>query len=195
MTLSCLWSERVEQQQQRYMVTVLFGPPGKRVAMMWLRHHRLLAAILPVMATRNADINAIEQSLGLLLRRSRRFRSSAAHQVHPDIEPEAYGLLVRIDDLGSARPSDLASYFGVGRPTITRQLSTLERLGLVERRPHETDARSTLVALTADGAERFRAVRSAGKDRFRDALANWTDDELNDLAVSLSRLNERVNWE
>jgi DNA-binding MarR family transcriptional regulator len=53
---------------------------------------------------------------------------------------------------------ELADRAGVAAPTATRMLDCLARDGYVERRHSETDRRSVLVSLTADGE---RAVEQA----------------------------------
>src|SRR5918992_2278068 len=52
---------------------------------------------------------------------------------------------------GRARRVDLAGRLGVSPSGVARQLAPLERIGLVERQPHERDARLALVALTEAG--------------------------------------------
>jgi DNA-binding MarR family transcriptional regulator len=64
---------------------------------------------------------------------------------------------------GPARPSVLAAEFGLAPRTITELVDTLERDGLVTRRPDPTDRRALLVALTSEGEAALavgRAVRA-----------------------------------
>lgn len=53
---------------------------------------------------------------------------------------------------------DLAATLGIDAPYATLVVNELERLGLVERRPHPTDRRVKLVTATPQGA---RAARRA----------------------------------
>ncbi|NDZ88376.1 MarR family transcriptional regulator, partial [Streptomyces sp. SID10115] len=78
---------------------------------------------------------SLERELSLLLRRARASSGEMARQVHPDLEPAAYGLLVCLDDSGPQRATDLAAFIGVGKATMSRQLRALEELGLVAREP------------------------------------------------------------
>ena len=134
----------------------------------------------------------LERELAVLLRRSRAISRDLARQVHPDLEPEAYSLLVRLDDLGSARPSDLASYFGIGKPTLSRQVQMLERLGLLTRTDDPTDRRAVVLALSETGAERVHRAREARRRNFRALVADWDDAEVEQFAELLHRLTSSV---
>ena len=89
---------------------------------------------------------ALERELTLFLRRARANSGEMAREVHPDLESAAYGLLVRLDECGRQRATELAAYFGVGKATMSRQLRALEELGLVAREPDPADGRAWLVA-------------------------------------------------
>jgi len=131
----------------------------------------------------------LERELAVLLRRSRAISRDVARSVHPDLESEAYSLLVRLDDTGDARPSDLAAYFGIGKPTLSRQVQMLERLGLVERTADPTDGRAVRLTLSPTGLERVHAARSARRERLRERLRDWSQDDIAQLAGLVGRLN------
>jgi DNA-binding MarR family transcriptional regulator len=109
--------------------------------------------------------------------------------VHPDLEPSAYPLLVRIEREPDVRASELAEHIGVGRGTMSRQLGRLEQLGLIERRPDPDDSRGQLIRVTAEGARRVDAAREARRAYLSAALGTWTDDDRGVLADQLHRLN------
>jgi DNA-binding MarR family transcriptional regulator len=146
------------------------------------------------MSERDDNYDQVEQHLALLFRRARAFSSLAAKAVHAELEPESYGLLMRIHELQHVRAADLADYFGVGRPTISRQVAALEKLELVERAPDQKDGRSFLISLTAMGRERLQDVRSSSRQKFRDALDGWDEQEVSQLAGALQRLNQAHFW-
>jgi DNA-binding MarR family transcriptional regulator len=115
-----------------------------------------------------------------------------AREVHPDLESSAYGLLVRLDECGRQRATELAAYIGVGKATMSRQLRALEDLGLVAREPDPADGRAWLVHLTEEGRDRFRTVREARRGRYVRQLARWDPREVAELARLLHQLNQRV---
>ncbi|RJK94958.1 MarR family transcriptional regulator [Vallicoccus soli] len=110
--------------------------------------------------------------------------------MHPDLEPSVYGLLVRISDTGGSRVTDLATYYGVGKPTVSRQVAMLERVGLVARTTDPEDARASVIALTPDGARRLAAVRAARHERLTTLLAPWSEEDLEAFARLLGRFND-----
>ena len=135
---------------------------------------------------------ALERELTVLLRRARASQGEMARAVHPDLEPSAYGLLVRLDECGRQRATELAAYIGVGKATMSRQLRALEQLGLVAREPDPADGRAWLIALTGEGHERVRRVREARRARYAGRLADWNPDEVTELARLLNQLNRSM---
>ncbi|MGA5165775.1 MarR family winged helix-turn-helix transcriptional regulator [Streptomyces lavendulocolor] len=132
---------------------------------------------------------ALERELAVFLRRARASSGEMAREVHPELEPAAYGLLVRLEDAGTQRATELAAYFGVGKATMSRQLRALEDLGLVARAPDPADGRASLVRLTDEGRSRFRRVRDARRARYMRKLAGWDRAEVAELARLLHQLN------
>lgn len=135
---------------------------------------------------------ALERELAVFLRRARAQSGEMAREVHPDLEPAAYGLLVRLDEAGAQRATDLAAYFGVGKATMSRQLRALEGLGLIARTPDPADGRASLVRITDDGRARFRRVRDARRARYVRKLSDWDRTEVAELARLLHQLNSRA---
>ncbi|WP_079125497.1 MarR family winged helix-turn-helix transcriptional regulator [Streptomyces lushanensis] len=135
---------------------------------------------------------ALERELAVFLRRARANSGEVAREVHPELEPGAYGLLVRLEEAGSQRATELAAYFGVGKATMSRQLRALETLGLVTREPDPADGRAWLIRITDEGTSRFRRVRNARRELYVQKLADWDRAEIAELARLLHHLNERA---
>ncbi|GAA4506609.1 MarR family transcriptional regulator [Actinoallomurus oryzae] len=133
---------------------------------------------------------AVEHELGVLFRRARALSTEVAREVHPELEPAAYGLLIGMHDCARSRPSDLADYFGVGKPTISRQVKVLEQLGLIERRPDPDDGRAHLLVLTDEGRRRVEIARAARQNRFHAMLATWPAEDVRVLGRMLARFND-----
>lgn len=132
---------------------------------------------------------ALERELTVILRRARASSGEIARAVHPELEPGAYGLLVRLDECGVQRATDLAGYVGVGKATMSRQLKVLDELGLVTREPDPADGRASLIRLTEAGRVRVSRVREARRARYVSQLADWAPTEVAELARLLHRLN------
>ncbi|NLU67166.1 MarR family transcriptional regulator [Streptomyces sp. HNM0574] len=131
----------------------------------------------------------LERELAVFLRRARASSGEMAREVHPELEPSAYGLLVRLADAGPQRSSTLAAYFGVGKATMSRQVAALDRLGLITRTPDPADGRASLLQITPEGYARFNRVREARRARYQRKLASWDRAEIGELARLLNRLN------
>jgi DNA-binding MarR family transcriptional regulator len=135
---------------------------------------------------------ALERELCVLLRRARAISADMGRDVHPDLDPEAYGLLVGIHDYGRARASDLAGHFGLGKATISRQLKVLAELGLIEREPDPVDGRAHVLVLTAKGRQRLEHARAARRDWWHALLATWPVDDVSGMAGMLARFNQLI---
>lgn len=138
----------------------------------------------------DCSTQALERELTVLFRRARAASGELARAVHPELEPTAYGLLVRLQEAEPERATDLASYFGVGKATMSRQLRALEDLGLIAREPDPADGRAFLMRLTPEGRERFNRVREARRAAYLRQLAAWDRADVADLARLLHALNE-----
>jgi len=134
----------------------------------------------------------LEQELAVLLRRANGISGQLARELHPDLEPGAYGLMLRVALEGGARATDLAAYLGIGRPTISRQLATLERLGLIKRSRDPEDARAHVVSLTDAGTAQVEQVRAARRTHVHQMLTGWSDDDVELLASLLDQLNRTL---
>jgi len=132
---------------------------------------------------------ALERELGLLLARSRAQGRELAAQVHPDLDALSYATLARIEQTAPVRASELAEYFGVDKAAVSRQISRLEELELIERTPDPADARARALDLTAQGRSRLQAVRLARRDRFRSLVSTWPRTDVAELARLLGELN------
>ncbi|UQX88951.1 MarR family winged helix-turn-helix transcriptional regulator [Jatrophihabitans telluris] len=140
-------------------------------------------------ARQQADISSIERELRVLLRRARAYSTELARSVHPDLDPAVYALLVDIADYAPARAADLAAERNVTKGVISRQVRTLEDLGLVERRPDETDARAHTLVLSTTGRRALRRSQNLRHAAMRRLLAGCTPEELSLIAASLAHFN------
>lgn len=90
----------------------------------------------------DGSIPALEAEMAALWRRSRARIRSLARQVHPQLDPAAYPLVVLLVGRGPLRISDLGTALELDKSTASRQVETLVRLELAERLPDPADARA-----------------------------------------------------
>lgn len=142
---------------------------------------------------RAEHLRALEQEVGVLIRRVRRVIGERAQGVHPQLQPASYLMLGYLASEGPMRSSAMAEAFDIDKGAISRQVGHLEDLGLVERTPDPADGRASLVSASADAVRRLEDI-SADRRRWMDAkLGDWSDVELEQFAVVLGRYNEALN--
>ena len=118
------------------------------------------------MPQKTFDINVTDftQSIGMLLRRVR--AAAASHE----LSWTESGVLKRLAIAGPATTADLARAQGMRPQSMRTILASLEKMGMVRRRPHATDGRQINIELTARGAA---AQKSAG-----DAKRTWIEQTI-----------------
>lgn len=136
-----------------------------------------------------AGITRIQAEVSVLLRRARVYFRDAARDVHPDLQPAAYAILVRLVDDGPVRSSALAEHFATDKGAISRQVAQLEQLGFVRRQPDPDDRRASLIQATAEGTRRCRLAREHNTRSMRELLAQWSPDEIAQLGILLGKFN------
>ena len=106
-----------------------------------------------------------------------RLRRRLANERHPDNELSlgAMAVLGCLHRYGEQSVGELAAQERVQPPSMTRTVNCLEDGGYVVRRPHETDRRQVVVALSELGRETLLADRAR-----RDA---WLARKLKDLTA------------
>ncbi len=135
----------------------------------------------------------VERELAVLLRRARAWNRDVATEVHPDLQPAAYALLSRVDELGAVRASDLSEYFGIDKGAISRQVQLLERTGLVAREPDPDDGRAQLLVVTGEGRKRLALARGGRRRLVREQLDRWPESEVATFAELLGRFNTQMD--
>jgi DNA-binding MarR family transcriptional regulator len=137
----------------------------------------------------DAALRTVEHQISLFWRRGRSISQQLSREVHPDMEPAAYGLLTVIRREGPIRLTELASCIGVGKPSVSRQIAFLESIGLVSKEADPLDGRAQAIRLTAKGEEKMHQVQDARREVFRERLGEWPVEELQTLAAYMAKLN------
>lgn len=111
-------------------------------------------------------------------RTARRLRQEAGGGLSPTLT----AALASIDNHGPLTPSELADRERVKRPTATRLIATLEQSGYVARTSDPSDRRSSLIAVTPEGRDLMRTLRTRKDAYLARRLAGLTPDERETLA-------------
>ena len=134
---------------------------------------------------------ALEQELGVLLRRLRKVMEDRAKLVHPDLNYAAYGSLMMLSQ-GPHRSSEISDYYGLDKGAVSRMVRHLEELGFIERFPDPDDGRAHLLRLTDAGNARLETVAEERRTGFHERIADWSVSDLKGLVKSLRRYNESL---
>ncbi|MFF9059665.1 MarR family winged helix-turn-helix transcriptional regulator [Streptomyces sp. NPDC101213] len=119
---------------------------------------------------------------------ARRARASAG-RLHPELSLVSYTLLGHLEDSGGRRATDLAAHYALDKSTVSRQVSALERAGLIERLRDPEDHRVHVLHLTDAGRAILAQVTESRRAAFRERLAGWPQDDLERFAEYLVRYN------
>ena len=98
-----------------------------------------------------------------------------------------FPLLVGIERYGPIGVVDLAERAGRDHTTVSRQVTKLEDLGLIARRPSQSDRRVNEALITAEGRTLTRALDSARMRLAAPILAQWSNKDFDDLARLMRR--------
>ena len=99
----------------------------------------------------------------------------------PDGEPSPLFLLLKLAHLGPSRASDLAEYLCADPSTVSRQVSSLVKSGLIERKADPADGRASILVPTELGAQRVREQEQRRGYTVLPVLEDWPVDDRENL--------------
>ncbi|MEU8677457.1 MarR family winged helix-turn-helix transcriptional regulator [Streptomyces sp. NPDC048560] len=134
---------------------------------------------------REESLDVIQRELTAFARRAR----SAAARLHPELPLVSYTLLAHIDEQHGCRAADLAAHYMLDKSTVSRQVGSLEKLGLVERHADPDDHRIQVLRPTEAGTQALAATKASRRAAYRKRLGDWTEDDLSRFAQYLLRYN------
>lgn len=110
-----------------------------------------------------------------------------------ELDRALFPLLVRIGMQGTVGVATLADQVGRDHTTVSRQLSKLKSLDLVEQVDSPDDGRRRAVRLKAGGSEIVRAITCARRGVLSAALANWSDADRSALTDLTRRFADTLS--
>ncbi|MEU7752959.1 MarR family transcriptional regulator [Micromonospora sp. NPDC049101] len=139
-----------------------------------------------------STLGRIETEVALLMRFGEATRRATGTAEHRVLDRAAYVILRHLADAGPQNVSALAARLNLDGSTVTRQVSALQRDGLITRTPDPSDGRGTVISPTAAGLQRMAVVQAARTRLYGDMLADWTTEDRTALATLLGRLNQAL---
>ncbi|HST83299.1 MAG TPA: MarR family winged helix-turn-helix transcriptional regulator [Kineosporiaceae bacterium] len=117
-------------------------------------------------------------------------RAQLADVLPAGLDPAAAQLLVWLAKQGPSRQGELAENTFLDPSTVSRRVSQLVQLGLVERRADQEDGRAVQLVLTALGQTFFTTIRARREEIMRQVLGNWSRAEVSSLSSLLRKFND-----
>ncbi|MFA3873432.1 MarR family winged helix-turn-helix transcriptional regulator [Streptomyces sp. MMCC 100] len=133
----------------------------------------------------DAAVETIQREMTTFARRAR----ASAGRMHPQLSLVSYTLLGHLEERDGRRATDLAAHYALDKSTVSRQVSALERAGLIERRVDPDDHRVQVLHLTETGRHILGQVTERRRAAFRERLADWPEEDLLRFAAYLERYN------
>ena len=132
------------------------------------------------------SIDGLFEVLSRYVRLRDRVVHATVRSIDGDYETAALRGLFHLDRK-AMRSRDLAEALYADPSTVSRHVAQLVDLGLVRREADPDDGRATLLVITDAGRERVESMRATRRLAMQDALAGWTDDEMDSLTTLLDR--------
>jgi DNA-binding MarR family transcriptional regulator len=137
----------------------------------------------------DSTLDLIQRELVVLIRRSLRGAVLQGEGQEHRLDLPAYSLLIRLADDGPQRSGDLARSLGVDKSTMSRQVSALEKAGLVAREEDPDDGRAYQVSISGDGRRSLERTRSERRQAYRELIGHWSESDRRDFARLLAQYN------
>lgn len=122
---------------------------------------------------RRDAVRALESAFGELMVEFRRVYAQAAESVSPGMLPGTFKVLSSIQRAGSISVSGIAERLTADKGQVSRSVSELEELGLVERTTDAADGRIKLITVSDEGLARLERARLPYEGRLSEVLADW----------------------
>jgi DNA-binding MarR family transcriptional regulator/N-acetylglutamate synthase-like GNAT family acetyltransferase len=100
-------------------------------------------------------------------------------------------ILFEVANRDETTASDLSAELGLDPGYLSRVLAGLERMGLIEKTPSETDARRLLLTLTSEGRDAFALLDARSREEVGEMLGELSEDEQRRLLEAMRDI-ERV---
>lgn len=128
----------------------------------------------------------------LLARRWRRVLE--AQLVHAGLTDATWVPLVHLKETGGGiSQKELAALVGVEGSSIVRVLDILERQGMIERRRDDSDGRTRLIHLTAEGEARVAAIRNELGRAEERMLCDLSDEDIDRTLTLFETIARRMD--
>lgn len=127
---------------------------------------------------RHADLGAVADTLMELMGTFNKRRAVLIQEAEDDVEWLGHLILHTLNGLGPARASALAECLHLDKASVSRQVTTLTRDGLLERHDDPADGRASILDLTDAGRAAVSDLERRRREFFDRTLADWSDADV-----------------
>lgn len=138
---------------------------------------------------RDRIIRELEHEFNRLFVRRRFNALQLARRIDSQIEPASYSVLATLQQHGPQRMTSIARHLGIGKPTLSRQLSVLTSRGFITKTTDTRDRRAQVVSLSAEGRTRLEEAQENRAARYRAMLETWPQEDIETLSGLLAQMN------
>lgn len=104
----------------------------------------------------------------------------------------AMGVLGYVHRNQPTRATDIAQWIGIGPAALSRQVSELESMGLLQRTTCSHDARAQLISLTPEGEDEVGRASKRRTELLRDLLKGWSEPEIAEAAATMGSIQRML---
>jgi len=105
--------------------------------------------------------------------------------------PQAHAIHA-LNETASLRMQELAETLGLAQSTVTRLVTPLKRMGLLDRRPDRDDGRATRAFLTDKGAASVDQLERKERDLYQEILTHLPETRRAEVVAAIELLHEAV---
>ena len=135
-----------------------------------------------------ADVRELSASIASLMRSFHRAKAQFVAATEHDVAWSAHVVLARLATEGPLRAGELAELIQSDPSTVSRQVASIVKAGLVKREADPDDGRASLLVLTEEGRRVYRQQLDVRSRHMATMLRDWSEQDCRQLTFLLARL-------
>ena len=131
----------------------------------------------------------VSAEIARFFRSFKSLQAQMGHRARHGVDPSAYPVLFQLAE-APKRTTELAGCLHADTSTVSRQVTSLVDLGLIERTADPEDRRATILVVTDGGRAVLDDMRAARERMIARILADWSASDIKELVAVLARFND-----
>ncbi|MCU1632494.1 MAG: MarR family transcriptional regulator [Micrococcaceae bacterium] len=134
-------------------------------------------------------LDSLEHQIDVLVNLDRGLSDRRTRLFDLDLESTAHRILVILEAGPAVVQEDLVVLLGIEASGVSKQVTKLEKLRLVQRDLNPLNHRRVAVSLTPAGVEHLCHLRVERRDLFKKVVATWAIGDVEKLTLLVARFN------